>query len=64
MLNPDTIFVEFRGIGEVVETGCPYNQVYCGLLRMKDGKIAFYREYWNPIIVQKAFGIVGSLERI
>lgn len=64
MLDPDTIFVEFRGIGEVIETGRSYNQVYCGLLRIKDGKIAFYREYWNPVIAQEAFGNAGSQERM
>lgn len=64
MLAPDTIFVEFRGIGEVIETGRPYKQVYCGLLRMKDGKIAFYRKYLNPLIVQEAFSNANSLKRI
>lgn len=53
-LSPDTLIVEFACRGQAIATGKPYNQRYISVVQMKDGKIAHYRDYWNPLIVLEA----------
>lgn len=53
--DPNTIFVEFEGSANVIATGKPYHQLYIGRISIKDGKIASYREFWNPIWIMDAF---------
>ncbi len=54
-LNPDVLIVEFSCRGQILTTGKPYNQRYISVVQMRDGKIAHYRDYWNPLIVLEAF---------
>jgi len=53
-LSPDTLIVEFACRGQAIATGKPYNQRYISVVQMKNGKIARYRDYWNPLIVLDA----------
>jgi uncharacterized protein len=55
-LNPSVILIEWHGNAEILATGQSYDQTYIGYLQMKDNKIVYYKEYWNPIIVLEAFG--------
>ena len=41
--------------GTATQTGRPYNQRYVVVAETKDGKLAHYREYWNPLISAEAF---------
>lgn len=60
-LDPETIFAEFQCEGKVVKTGRPYNQMYCCKVQLNDSnKIAFYKEYWNPMVVQEAFNMTNN----
>ena len=54
-LASDTLIVEFAGQGRVVATGKAYNQRYISVVQMRDGKIAHYKDYWNPLVVLEAF---------
>lgn len=54
-LNPDTLIIEFACRGRAVTTGKPYNQRYISVVQMADGKIARYRDYWNPLVILEAF---------
>lgn len=51
-----TVVVEFSCTGRGVETGAPYNQVYVSVVTMRDGRIAHYRDYWNPLVVLTTLG--------
>ncbi|MGF1479273.1 MAG: nuclear transport factor 2 family protein [Cyanophyceae cyanobacterium] len=51
------IFAEWRGNVEIIPTGQIYKQRYGGLFRVTDGKIELFREYFDPIIFQSAFGL-------
>jgi uncharacterized protein len=56
MQDPDWILAEYRGEIEVLATGRPYNNRYCGLFQLKDSKIALFREYYNPLTLREGFG--------
>lgn len=42
---------------EIIPTGRQYQQRYGGLFLVVDGKIELFREYYNPIVFQDAFGL-------
>ena len=54
--DPDFIFVQFRGEIEI-KAGGKYENDYLGTFRLKDGKIIEYTEYFNQVVMAKAFGI-------
>ena len=60
--NPDTLFVEYRGEAHVFATGRTLHQSYIAQLTMKDGKIALYREYWDPLRVIEAYGGIEVMQ--
>lgn len=55
-LDPNTLIVEFAGRGRMAASGKAYEQRYISVVRMRDGKIAHYKDYWNPLVVLEAFG--------
>jgi ketosteroid isomerase-like protein len=52
--DPDVCVLEFTAHGKGVETGEPYDQQYISVIRLRDGKIVHYRDYWNPLVVLRA----------
>lgn len=50
LLDPHGVTVEAAVKGTMLKTGKPYDQKFVFFFEMKDGKIAYYREYWNPLI--------------
>jgi ketosteroid isomerase-like protein len=55
-LDPSIFIVEYRGIIDVKLTGKPYNNLYCGIFTIQNGKLVHFKEYFDPIILQTAFG--------
>jgi ketosteroid isomerase-like protein len=55
MASPNEFFVTFRGdIG--LKSGGRYDNEYAGYFTLREGRIAEYREFFNPIVLQQAFG--------
>ncbi|WP_245451341.1 MULTISPECIES: nuclear transport factor 2 family protein [Georhizobium] len=52
----ETVIFEFSCTGQGVKTGAPYDQVYISVVTLREGRIARYRDYWNPLIVLTALG--------
>ncbi|MFF4230571.1 nuclear transport factor 2 family protein [Streptomyces sp. NPDC001820] len=50
---PETIVVEMRGVGRLVETDSPFDMTYIAVVTVKEGLITSYRDYWNPLAVQQ-----------
>jgi ketosteroid isomerase-like protein len=48
-VNPDVAIVEMTATGRVKDTGEPYEMSYVVVLTVRDGRIAHYRDYWNPL---------------
>jgi uncharacterized protein len=48
-VKPDVAIIEMTLTGTVAATGAPYEQSYVSVLTVRDGLIARYRDYWNPL---------------
>jgi hypothetical protein len=48
-VKPDVAIIEMTMTGTVTATGAPYEQSYVVVLTVRDGLIAHYRDYWNPL---------------
>ncbi|MFI8998782.1 nuclear transport factor 2 family protein [Streptomyces sp. NPDC053542] len=49
--DPETLVVEMRGVGRLVETGRPFDMTYIAVVTVREGLITSYRDYWNPLAV-------------
>ena len=48
------VVLEFSGRGEGVVTKEAYDQRYISVIRLRDGNIVRYKDYWNPIAFVQA----------
>jgi|Tabmets5t2r1_1033131.scaffolds.fasta_scaffold00351_3 ketosteroid isomerase-like protein len=55
-LDPDVIYIEFRGEIEVLANNKNYNNKYCCRFTFSKGKILSYVEYFDPIILLESLG--------
>lgn len=61
MLDLDWLLAEYRGEIDIAATGRAYNNHYCALFHIRNGQIVLFKEYFNPIILNEAFGDTSSL---
>lgn len=54
--DPNFFFVQFKGIIQI-KTGGTYENAYLGTFRLNGGKVIEYTEYFNQIVMAKAFNI-------
>lgn len=54
--EPNAYVLEYRTKGFVAATAKPYSQNNIAIVRVKDHKVIFFREYWNPMHLLEAFG--------
>jgi ketosteroid isomerase-like protein len=54
--DPNYVFMQFTSEMDLIQGG-KYENQYLATFRFKDGKIIEYTEYFNPIVMAKAFGI-------
>lgn len=54
--DPDFFLVRFKGEIEI-KAGGKYENDYLGTFRLKDGKVTEYTEYFNQVVMAKAFNI-------
>lgn len=54
--DPNFFFVVFKGEIDI-RAGGKYQNDYLGTFRLKEGRIKEYTEYFNPIVMAKAFNI-------
>ena len=47
--DPEVVVLEFNGYGVGIITQEPYHQRYISVIRLREGKISRYKDYWNPI---------------
>ncbi|MFM7785227.1 MAG: nuclear transport factor 2 family protein [Gammaproteobacteria bacterium] len=48
-LDPDLLISEYHSVSRHLATGVPYGNRYLGILRFRDGKVCYWREYINPL---------------
>jgi ketosteroid isomerase-like protein len=54
--DPNFFFVKFRGEIEI-KAGGKYENDYLGTFKLENGKVVEYTEYFNQVVMAKAFGI-------
>lgn len=54
--DPNFYFVKFKGQIDI-KAGGTYENDYIGTFKLENGKVIEYTEYFNPIVMAKAFGI-------
>jgi ketosteroid isomerase-like protein len=54
--DPDFFFVEFKGNIEI-RAGGRYQNDYLGTFRLRHGQVVEYTEYFNPLVMARAFNI-------
>ncbi|MEL6826649.1 MAG: nuclear transport factor 2 family protein [Pseudomonadota bacterium] len=59
MADPQTVYVEFKGVVDIIPTGRTYRQTYGSLFHVENGKITLYREYFDPREFERAFGLAN-----
>ncbi|EPX84102.1 nuclear transport factor 2 family protein [Salipiger mucosus] len=52
----ETVVFEFSCRGRGVAKGLPYDQDYISVVTLREGRIARYRDYWNPLVALSALG--------
>jgi uncharacterized protein len=54
--DPNVLWAELHGSALIPATGRHYEQDYVVRIQIRDGKIVYYSEYWNPMALMNAFG--------
>lgn len=54
----DTYVFEYTSDGVIRATGKPYHQTFIAILHMANGQIQHVREYWNPYVALRDFGLI------
>ncbi len=52
--DPDTIVVEYELTGTATHTGRQSSAVFIGVLKVRDGKVALWREYQDTAAIARA----------
>jgi len=47
----EVFILEFEGFGRGVVTNEPFEQHYISDIRVRDGQIVHYKDYWNPLAI-------------
>jgi len=53
-VDPDVLIAEYVSQGHVTTTGKPYANTYIGVWRFRDGKVCGVKEFFNPLVSQRA----------
>lgn len=54
--DPELFVLELQGEATVAASGRTYANTYCTHMRIVDGRVSVFREYFNPAAVMDAFG--------
>ncbi|MEM9458383.1 MAG: nuclear transport factor 2 family protein [Myxococcota bacterium] len=55
--DPDVAWLEVHGAARIPSTGRRYEQDYVMFGRAREGQLVLYREYWDPWVAARAFGL-------
>lgn len=55
--EPDTAIAEAHNVGRVKATGARFDMSFIAVMKVRDGRITLYRDYWSPLDVG---GLAGT----
>jgi len=61
LVDPSMLIVEYTSHTIYHPTGQPYSNTYLGIVRFDSGKIIYWREYLNPLIIKET--MLGDFEK-
>lgn len=62
--DSETFIIEFNAIGISRVNDTPYHQNYISVIRLRDGLITQYKDYWNPLVVMQMASSGADLQSI
>lgn len=60
--EPGVIVFEYTSSGKIKQSGGDYNQQFIAIVTINDGQIASAREYWNPYVALRDFGLIRKTQ--
>ncbi|MEU7317193.1 nuclear transport factor 2 family protein [Streptomyces sp. NPDC007083] len=48
---PETVVVEMRGVGRLVDSGTSFDMTYIAVVTVQNGLFTHYRDYCNPLVL-------------
>ncbi|BEN48334.1 MULTISPECIES: nuclear transport factor 2 family protein [Serratia] len=57
----DNYLLEYSATGETVQGSKPYHQNLHAIVKIKNGKITYFREYWDPYSALLIFGLIKKV---
>lgn len=60
LLDPEALIAEYHSDSRHLATGVAYSNRYLGILRFRDGKVCYWREYINPLAIRDMFERVAA----
>lgn len=62
MTEPGVFVFEYTSSGNIKQSGGDYNQQFIAIVTINDGQIASAREYWNPYVALRDFGLIRKTQ--
>jgi ketosteroid isomerase-like protein len=59
--DPGVIIAEYDAHGTVTSTGRPYQLRYVQVVKVRDGQITLWRDYWDPLASAELLGRIPEL---
>ncbi len=56
LADPDMLVAEYSSHSTYLPRNAPYENLYIAVVRFRDGKVAHWREYVNPLVTLEALG--------
>ena len=63
MLDPSQVTMRYAGSATMATTGKPFRQTYITQVRVDDGRVTHFREYFNPAVFTEASSAAGEESR-
>lgn len=60
-IDPEVLIAEYDADGEVTGTGRRYTLRYLQVVRVRDGRITLWRDYWDPLATAALLGRLPAL---
>ncbi|CAI0715242.1 nuclear transport factor 2 family protein [Serratia quinivorans] len=60
--EPGVFVFEYTSSGKIRQSGDDYNQQFIAIVTINDGQIASAREYWNPYVALRDFGLIRKTQ--
>jgi ketosteroid isomerase-like protein len=60
--EPGVFVFEYTSSGKIKQSGGDYNQQFIAIVTINDGQIASAREYWNPYVALRDFGLISKTQ--